>query len=108
MLVACGTAHYACHVAKYWFESLARLPVEIEVASEFRYREPPLGPGALGSRAGVDLVTLRVAVDRGEIDLGQLARTDRAASDALAERLGGHPQPAVRHPSSLPACGTRE
>ncbi len=47
-LVACGTAHYACHVAKYWFESLARLPVEIEVASEFRYREPPVGDGALG------------------------------------------------------------
>ena len=43
-LVACGTAHYACHVAKYWFESLARLPVEIEVASEFRYREPPVAP----------------------------------------------------------------
>jgi glutamine---fructose-6-phosphate transaminase (isomerizing) len=48
VLVACGTAHYACHVAKYWFEGLARLPVEIEVASEFRYREPPLGPGTLG------------------------------------------------------------
>ena len=41
-LVACGTAHYACHVAKYWFETLARLPVEIDVASEFRYRQPPL------------------------------------------------------------------
>ena len=41
-LVACGTAYYACAVAKYWFESLARLPVEIDVASEFRYREPPL------------------------------------------------------------------
>ncbi len=48
VLVACGTAYYACHVAKYWFESIARLPVEIEVASEFRYREPPLGPGTLG------------------------------------------------------------
>jgi glutamine---fructose-6-phosphate transaminase (isomerizing) len=48
VLVACGTAHYACHVAKYWFESLARLPVEIEVASEYRYREPPLGPETLG------------------------------------------------------------
>ncbi|WP_111428274.1 glutamine--fructose-6-phosphate transaminase (isomerizing) [Rhodobacteraceae bacterium DSL-40] len=48
VLVACGTAHYACHVAKYWFESLARVPVEIEVASEFRYREPPVGEGALG------------------------------------------------------------
>jgi len=42
ILVACGTASYACHVAKYWFEQLARIPVEIDVASEFRYREPPL------------------------------------------------------------------
>src|SRR6185503_333466 len=41
-MTACGTAFYACLVAKYWFESLARLPVEAEVASEFRYREPPL------------------------------------------------------------------
>ena len=48
VLVACGTAHYACHVAKYWFETLARLPVEIEVASEFRYREPPLDARSLG------------------------------------------------------------
>jgi glutamine---fructose-6-phosphate transaminase (isomerizing) len=48
VLVACGTAHYACHVAKYWFEKLARTPVEIEVASEFRYREPPLGADTLG------------------------------------------------------------
>lgn len=47
-LVACGTAHYACHIAKYWFESVARLPVDIEVASEFRYREPPLDPRTLG------------------------------------------------------------
>ncbi|MBW0157721.1 glutamine--fructose-6-phosphate transaminase (isomerizing) [Sedimentimonas flavescens] len=41
-LVACGTAFYACSVAKYWFEQLAGLPCEIDVASEFRYREPPL------------------------------------------------------------------
>ncbi len=41
-MVACGTAFYACSVAKYWFEQLAGLPVEIDVASEFRYREPPL------------------------------------------------------------------
>lgn len=39
---ACGTAYYAGLIAKYWFESLARLPADIEVASEFRYREPPL------------------------------------------------------------------
>jgi len=48
VLVACGTAYYACHVAKYWLESLARIPVEIEVASEFRYREPPLDAGTIG------------------------------------------------------------
>ena len=41
-LVACGTAHYACAVAKYWFETLARLPAETDIASEFRYRNPPL------------------------------------------------------------------
>jgi glutamine---fructose-6-phosphate transaminase (isomerizing) len=44
-MVACGTAHYACMVAKYWFEQLAGLPVEVDIASEFRYREPPLSPG---------------------------------------------------------------
>ena len=48
VMVACGTAYYACHVAKYWFERLARIPVEIEVASEFRYREPPLGDNTVG------------------------------------------------------------
>ncbi|WP_340108230.1 glutamine--fructose-6-phosphate transaminase (isomerizing) [Pikeienuella sp. HZG-20] len=42
ILVACGTAYYACHVAKYWFEGIARIPVEIDIASEFRYRAPPL------------------------------------------------------------------
>ncbi len=41
-MVACGTAYLACMVAKYWFEQIARLPVEIDVASEFRYREPPI------------------------------------------------------------------
>ena len=44
-MVACGTAFYACLVAKYWFEQIARLPVEIDVASEFRYREPPISKG---------------------------------------------------------------
>ncbi|MGE0253167.1 MAG: glutamine--fructose-6-phosphate transaminase (isomerizing) [Alphaproteobacteria bacterium] len=41
---ACGTAYYAGCVAKYWFEQLARLPVECDIASEFRYREAPLDP----------------------------------------------------------------
>src|SRR5215831_6092048 len=46
-ITACGTAFFAGQVAKYWFEKLARLPVEIEVASEFRYREPPLPEGGV-------------------------------------------------------------
>ncbi|WP_370273180.1 glutamine--fructose-6-phosphate transaminase (isomerizing) [Pseudooceanicola nitratireducens] len=43
VMVACGTAYYACVVAKYWIEKLAGIPVEVDVASEFRYREPPVG-----------------------------------------------------------------
>ena len=46
-IIACGTASYAGYVAKYWFERIARLPVEIDVASEFRYREAPLRKGDL-------------------------------------------------------------
>ncbi|MBB3995868.1 glucosamine--fructose-6-phosphate aminotransferase (isomerizing) [Sulfitobacter undariae] len=42
VMVACGTAALACHTAKYWFEQIARLPVEVDIASEYRYREPPL------------------------------------------------------------------
>ncbi|OAN72961.1 glutamine--fructose-6-phosphate aminotransferase [Rhodobacteraceae bacterium EhC02] len=41
-MVACGTAFYACMTAKYWFEQLAGLPVDVDIASEFRYREPPI------------------------------------------------------------------
>jgi glucosamine--fructose-6-phosphate aminotransferase (isomerizing) len=64
---ACGTAYYAGLVAKYWFERFARLPVEIDVASEFRYREVPLKPGGLAifvSQSGETadtLATLRYA-----------------------------------------------
>ncbi|BBC72585.1 glutamine-fructose-6-phosphate transaminase (isomerizing) [Altererythrobacter sp. B11] len=46
-IVACGTSFYAAMVAKYWFEQFARVPVDIDVASEFRYREPVLEPGGL-------------------------------------------------------------
>ena len=41
-LVACGTAFLACNVAKYWFEKIARISIDLDVASEFRYREPPV------------------------------------------------------------------
>lgn len=60
-LVACGTASYACLVAKYWFEQVARIPCEIDVASEFRYREAPLpqdGVAIFVSQSGETLDTL--------------------------------------------------
>src|SRR5450631_641270 len=66
-IAACGTAYYAGLVSKYWFERFARLPVEIDVASEFRYREVPLKPGGLAifvSQSGETadtLATLRYA-----------------------------------------------
>jgi glucosamine--fructose-6-phosphate aminotransferase (isomerizing) len=46
-IVACGTSFYAGLVAKYWFESFARVPVDIDVASEFRYRDPVFEDGGL-------------------------------------------------------------
>jgi glutamine---fructose-6-phosphate transaminase (isomerizing) len=46
-IIACGTASYAGMVGKYWFEQLARLPVEIDIASEFRYREAPMPEGGV-------------------------------------------------------------
>ncbi|MDB5490778.1 MAG: glmS [Micavibrio sp.] len=60
-LVACGTAFYACMVAKYWFEQVARIPCEIDVASEFRYREAPMPQGGLAifvSQSGETVDTL--------------------------------------------------
>ena len=45
-LIACGTSYYACLTAKYWFETIARIPVEVDIASEFRYREAPLPAGS--------------------------------------------------------------
>jgi glucosamine--fructose-6-phosphate aminotransferase (isomerizing) len=46
-IAACGTAYYAGMVAKYWFERFAHLPVEVDIASEYRYRSAPLGAGGL-------------------------------------------------------------
>jgi len=46
-MIACGTSYYACCVAEYWFEQVARIPVKVDIASEFRYREPVLKPGCM-------------------------------------------------------------
>ncbi|TPQ34285.1 glutamine--fructose-6-phosphate transaminase (isomerizing) [Bradyrhizobium guangdongense] len=70
-ITACGTASYAGYVAKYWFERFARVPVEVDVASEFRYREAPLRKGDLAifvSQSGETadtLAALRYAKEQG-------------------------------------------
>jgi len=60
-IVACGTAYLAGLTAKYWFEKIAHLPVDVEIASEFRYRDPYLTPGGVAlfvSQSGETLDTL--------------------------------------------------
>ena len=71
-IIACGTSYYAAMVAKYWFEKIARLPVEVDLASEFRYREPPMmekGGCLFVSQSGETadtLAALRYAKEQGQ------------------------------------------
>lgn len=71
-IVACGTSYYAGMVAKYWFEQFARVPVDLDFASEFRYRDPVLEAGGLAlfiSQSGETadtLAALRHAKDAGQ------------------------------------------
>lgn len=96
--VACGTAHYASHISKYWFESLARLPVEIDIASEFRYRDPVLpitGPAMFVSQSGETadtLAALRYAREKGAPALAIVnvpeSSIAREVEDVLPTRAG--------------------
>jgi glucosamine--fructose-6-phosphate aminotransferase (isomerizing) len=95
---ACGTAYYAGLVAKYWFERYARLPVEIDVASEFRYREPPMSPGGLAifvSQSGETadtLATLRYAKEHEQHVVAVVnvpTSTIARESDAVMPTLAG-------------------
>ena len=97
-ITACGTAYYAGLVAKYWFERLARLPVEIDVASEFRYREAPLSPGEAAlviSQSGETadtLASLRYARAQGQHILAVLnvpTSTMARESDAVLPTFAG-------------------
>lgn len=96
-LVACGTAYLAGYVAKYWFEKLAGLPCDLDVASEFRYREPPLSDKSWGifiSQSGETADTLaalhyasgRVAKTLGVVNVGTsaIARDTDIALPTLA------------------------
>ncbi len=94
---ACGTAYYAGLVAKYWIERIARVPVEIDIASELRYREAPLPEGGLAvfvSQSGETadtLATLRYCKDEGQriasivnVRTSTIARESDAALPTLA------------------------
>ncbi len=85
-LVACGTAHYACHVAKYWFERLAGIPCEIDIASEFRYRAPVLSPAGMAvfvSQSGETADTLGALREvRGAV--GQVVAVVNVPSSSIA------------------------
>jgi glutamine---fructose-6-phosphate transaminase (isomerizing) len=95
---ACGTAYYAGLIGKYWFERFARLPVEIDVASEFRYREAPFAPGNLAlfvSQSGETadtLATLRYARERNQhiVSIVNVATSTIARdSDVVMPTLAG-------------------
>jgi glucosamine--fructose-6-phosphate aminotransferase (isomerizing) len=95
---ACGTAYYAGLIAKYWFERYARLPVEIDVASEFRYREAPLSEGDLAivvSQSGETadtLASLRYARERKQHVLAVVnvtSSTIARESDTIMPTLAG-------------------
>src|SRR5271170_6752327 len=96
-IVACGTAYMAGLTAKYWIERFARLPVEIDVASEYRYREAPVDDGGLTivvSQSGETadtLASLRYVKERGAKTVGvvnvpgsSIARLTDAAAPTLA------------------------
>jgi glucosamine--fructose-6-phosphate aminotransferase (isomerizing) len=97
-ITACGTASYAGQVAKYWFERYARLPVDIDVASEFRYREIPLSPNGLAlviSQSGETadtLASLRYCKQEGQ-KIGAIVNakdsTIARESDAIFPILAG-------------------
>ncbi len=97
-IVACGTAYFAGLIAKYWFEHLARIPVDVDIGSEFRYRTPPLPEGGLGlfiSQSGetVDtLFPLRYCKEHGQHILSVVNVPESAIareSDIVVQTLAG-------------------
>jgi len=89
-LVACGTAHYACHVAKYWFEQIAGLPCEIDIASEFRYRAPPLSPSGMAvfvSQSGETADTL-AALRHVQGEVAQVVAVVNVPTSSIAREAG--------------------
>ena len=97
-LVACGTSFYAALIAKYWLETIAGVPTQVDIASEFRYREGPLPEGGLGvfiSQSGETadtLAALRFARSRGQhvVSLLNVVESTMAReSDIVLRTLAG-------------------
>ncbi len=97
-LIACGTSSYAAMVAKYWIEGMARIPVEIDVASEFRYRDAPLPAGGVAvflSQSGETMDTLealRLCKQQGQRILSIVNVPDSSIareSDVVLQTLAG-------------------
>ena len=87
-IVACGTAYHAGVVGKYVIEKLARLPVTVDVASEFRYREPIMGPGDLFmaiSQSGETADTLAAMREAGRLGAKVMALTNVVGSSIARE-----------------------
>jgi len=85
-IVACGTSFYAGMVAKYWFEQFARVPVDVDVASEFRYRAPVMEPGGLAlfiSQSGETADTL-AALHHARAEGQKIAVVVNVASSTMA------------------------
>ncbi|HEU4876720.1 MAG TPA: glutamine--fructose-6-phosphate transaminase (isomerizing), partial [Sphingomicrobium sp.] len=117
-IVACGTSFYAGMVAKYWFEQFARVPVDIDVASEFRYRQPVLEKGGLAlfiSQSGETadtLAALRHARAEGQV----IAVVVNVPTSSMAREadllLPTHAGPEIGfdlagiHRVTIVACGT--
>jgi glucosamine--fructose-6-phosphate aminotransferase (isomerizing) len=95
---ACGTAFYAGQVAKYWFERFAKIPVDLDIASEFRYREAPMTKGGLAifvSQSGETadtLASLRYAKEHGQHTLSVVnvpTSTIARESEVVVQTLAG-------------------
>ncbi|WP_158744370.1 glutamine--fructose-6-phosphate transaminase (isomerizing) [Acidisphaera sp. L21] len=97
-VTACGSAYYAALLARYWLEAEARLPTDVDVASELRYREPPLQPGGLAlmvSQSGETADTLAAlrSLRRGGQHVLSILNVPESTmareSDAVLETLAG-------------------
>jgi len=100
-IVACGTSWHAGLVAKYWIERLARLPVDVEIASEFRYRMPAMPEGGVAvfiSQSGETLDTLaalRYAKEQGQNILAVVNQPESTIARESEAVLGTHAGPEI-------------